>query len=79
MVKFLHMYDGVHTLLMDRSEIGDFTVPERGVYSRKNPDHVYSDYTPSHFHHNWRFTNFYDETYNQENKGGSYDPSKHTK
>lgn len=56
--KFLQLYDGVHVLLKDRTEVGNFYIPDR-IYSKKNPDHVYSDYTPSHLYHNWRFNNVY--------------------
>jgi hypothetical protein len=54
------MYDGVHVLLKDRSEIGKFFVPDVRN-SRKDGDWVYSDYAPAHLHHNWRFSNIYEE------------------
>jgi len=59
-VKFLSMYDGVHILLKDRSEIGNYFVPDI-PNSRRNPDHIYRDYAPVHLHHNWRFSNIYEE------------------
>lgn len=52
------MYDGVQVLLKDRSEIGNYFIPDR-KNSRDDPSHVYSDYSPSHYHHNWRFNNIY--------------------
>lgn len=52
------MYDGVHVLLKDRSEIGNVYIPDR-IYSKKSAEHVYSDYTPAHYYHNWRFRNVY--------------------
>lgn len=60
MTQFLRMYDGVHTLLQDRSEIGNFFIPDR-INSRSKSDHVYSDYSPAHLHHNWRFSGVYDK------------------
>jgi len=71
------MYDGVHTLLMDRSEVGNFTIPDK-LGSRKASEHVYSDYTPTHLHHNWRFSNIYEDAKEYE-KNPAYDPSKHHK
>jgi len=75
LLHWLRMYDGVHTLLMDRTEIGNYFIPDR-IYSRKNSDHVYSDYSPAHLHHNWRFSNIYEEAKKYE-EDRSYDPKKH--
>lgn len=61
LTKFLQLYDGVHVLLKDRTEIGNVYVPDI-IYSKKDPNHVYSDYTPSHLYHNWRFRNVYGNT-----------------
>jgi len=52
------MIDGVHVLLMDRSEIGKFFVRDI-PNSRNDNNYVYSEYTPTHLHHNWRFNNVY--------------------
>ena len=52
------MYDGVHTLLKDRTEVGKEFVPSI-IYSKKDPNHIYSDYSPAHYYHNWRFNNVY--------------------
>lgn len=52
-------YDGVAALLHDRSEIGNVFVPDRNG-SRNDPEHVYSEYSPSHYHHNWRYSNIYE-------------------
>jgi len=60
MVKFLSMYDGVHVLLQDRSEIGNYFIPDL-PYSRRNSDHVYRDYSPAHLHHNWKFSTIYED------------------
>jgi len=57
--QFLRHKDGVHVLLNDRSEIGTYMIPDR-INSRKDADHLYSDYSPPHLHHNWRFSNIYD-------------------
>jgi len=54
------LYDGVHVLLQDRSEIGNYFIPDRHA-SRNDPNHVYEDYAPAHLHHNWRFSNIYEE------------------
>ena len=48
------MYDGVHVLLHDRSEVGKFFIPDR-INSRSDPKHVYGDYSPPHYPHNWRY------------------------
>ncbi|CAD8132386.1 unnamed protein product [Paramecium pentaurelia] len=56
--KFLSMYDGVHLLLKDRTEVGKEFVPSI-IYSKKDPNHIYSDYSPAHYYHNWRFNNVY--------------------
>eukprot|EP00825_Cyclidium_porcatum_P010953 TRINITY_DN15595_c0_g1_i1.p1 TRINITY_DN15595_c0_g1~~TRINITY_DN15595_c0_g1_i1.p1 ORF type:complete len:262 (+),score=40.19 TRINITY_DN15595_c0_g1_i1:178-963(+) len=53
-LKFLTMYDGVHVLLKDRSEIGKFFIPDI-KQGRKNKQQGFTDYSPSHIHHNWRF------------------------
>lgn len=66
------MFDGVHTLLKDRSEIGNFFIPDVRN-SRKDGDWVYSDYTPTHLHHNWRFSNIYEEA-DKFAKNPKYDP-----
>lgn len=58
--KFLNSYDGVHILLKDRTEIGNFLVPDRKNSRTHNPNHVYDDYSPAHLHHNWRFNNIYE-------------------
>ena len=58
--RFLKLYDGVHTLLHDRTEIGKAFIPDRPGY-RINPNHVYGDYSPVHLHHNWRFNDIYEE------------------
>jgi len=60
MGQFLKLYDGVHTLLHDRTEIGKAFIPDRPGY-RINPNHVYGDYSPAHLHHNWRFNDIYEE------------------
>ena len=59
-LRFLTLYDGVHVLLKDRTEVGKYFIPDR-PYSRNKSDWVYSDYSPAHLHHNWRFSNAYDQ------------------
>ena len=54
------MYDGVHVLLKDRSEIGNQFISS--VYGSKvDPDHLYGEYSPAHLHHNWRYNNIYEK------------------
>lgn len=67
------MFDGVHSLLKDRSEIGNYFVPDVRN-SRKDSDWVYSDYSPAHLHHNWRFSNIYEEA-EKFAKNPKYDPN----
>jgi len=59
LLQFLTNYDGVHVLLQNRSEVGKAFIPDR-VNSRNKSDHVYSDYSPAHLHHNWRFSKIYE-------------------
>jgi len=58
--RFLSRYDGVHTLLKDRSEIGNYFIPDI-PNSRRDPDHIHRDYSPAHLHHNWRFSTIYED------------------
>ena len=53
-VDFLARYDGVHTLLMNRSEVYNGTTIPSINYERK--EKATGEYAPAHFHHNWRFT-----------------------
>jgi len=46
--------------LKDRSEIGNYFVPDI-PNSRRDPNHIHRDYSPVHLHHNWRFSNIYEE------------------
>ena len=67
MLKFITMYDGVHVLLQDRTDIGKYCIPDvRG--SRKDSDYYYTDYSPAHYHHNWRYSNIYEEANKMEKK-----------
>jgi pimeloyl-ACP methyl ester carboxylesterase len=59
-VRFLSRYDGVHVLLKDRSEIGNYFIPDI-PNSRRDPDHIHRDYSPAHLHHNWRFSTIYED------------------
>lgn len=51
---FVSMYDGVHTLLSDRYNMGKEFIPDR-INTRNNSAFSYTDYVPAHNHHNWRF------------------------
>ena len=61
------MYDGVHVLLNDRTEIGKHFIPDRGN-TRNASGWVYSDYTPAHLHHNWRYSQIYEQSDELEKK-----------
>lgn len=54
LLEFLTLYDGVNTLLSDRTQLGKEFVPDR-VNSRNRSDFYYTDYIPAHYRHNWRF------------------------
>lgn len=60
-LKFLTMFDGVHVLLKDRSEIGNYFIPDIKNSRKNDSDYIYSDYSPAHLHHNWRYSNIYEE------------------
>jgi len=51
---FVSLYDGVHPLMSDRAGLKTDFIPDR-VNSRNAADFNYSEYIPSHQHHNWRF------------------------
>jgi len=59
-IRFLTMYDGVHVLLKDRSEIGNYFV-QAIPYTKNDPNHMYGEYSPAHLHHNWRFSDIYEK------------------
>lgn len=50
---FLHMYDGVHTLLMNRMDVYERTFVPVKIHERK--EKILTDEFPNHFHHNWRY------------------------
>lgn len=52
-VDFLANYDGVHTLLKNRSEVVNRTAIPSINHERKEKST--GEYAPGHFHHNWRF------------------------
>lgn len=54
MTDFVNQFDGVHTLLSDRSGLLTEFIPDR-IKTRKNDEFVYENYIPAHHHHNWRF------------------------
>jgi hypothetical protein len=58
--RFIQRYDGVHNLLYDRDEVGKYFIPDK-PNSRNKSDWEYADYSPAHYHHNWRFNNVYDQ------------------
>lgn len=58
MKQFLKHYDGVHVLLKNRSEVGEFFVPD--IANERLPREDFpTDRTPAHYYHNWRFRNPY--------------------
>lgn len=52
--RFVKLYDGVHVQISDRTMIGREFVNSR-TYDREGSD-IVSDYSPVHYHHNWRFS-----------------------
>ena len=50
------MYDVVNVLLKDRSEVGKAFV-QSIPYTKVDPDYLYSESSPAHYHHNWRYSN----------------------
>lgn len=55
---FLRHYDGVHTLLVNRDEVGKAYIPD--MQEARTPRPIPSDIKPAHYYHNWRFNNVYD-------------------
>ena len=51
--RFLHMYDGVHTLLMNRGEVYERKFIPQRIHELK--ESLRTDAFPNHFHHNWRY------------------------
>mmetsp|Transcript_3780 Transcript_3780/g.3228 ORF Transcript_3780/g.3228 Transcript_3780/m.3228 type:complete len:123 (-) Transcript_3780:409-777(-) len=76
---FLNHHDGVHTLLMNRAEIGNYFIPDR--YGSRNDSNVMmGDYSPPHVHHNWRYTDIYEESRRiREEKEDGQDSSEQKK
>lgn len=58
MAHFLKNYDGVHSLLKNREEVGKYYIPDIHL-SREPRDELPTDRSPGHYHHNWRFNNIY--------------------
>lgn len=60
MNKWLKTKDGCNILLKNKSEIGTFYIPERGVdYNQATP---YGEYTPEHVHYNYLYTDAYEKS-----------------
>lgn len=55
--RFLRHQDGVNTLLTDRSEVGNFYIPDRETSSVGHP--ALGEFTPEHVHHNFRHSDAY--------------------
>ena len=55
---FLRLYDGVHLLNNNRNTISSDFIPER--FGADTERSQYSDTTMPHYHHNWRYTNVYE-------------------
>lgn len=51
--EFINLYDGVHVLVSDRTRITKEFIPMR-PFDRDDLKAA-SDYSPVHYHHNWRF------------------------
>ena len=57
---FLKHYDGVHTLLQSRDEVGRTYIPDLHRGRDPQPDYA-DDVRPAHYYHNWRFNNVYNK------------------
>lgn len=57
---FLKWHDGTNVLLADKSEAGWYYVPDRGFDTITNTRH--GEYIPEHVHHNYLYTNAYEES-----------------
>lgn len=51
---FINLKDGVHLGLMDRNDIGNDFIPELTSFNDLG-EHGYSNISPLHFHHNFKF------------------------
>ena len=51
--RFLHMYDGVHTLLKSRGEVYERTFIPHRIHELK--EELRTDAFPNHYHHNWKY------------------------
>ena len=60
MFRFLRWHDGCHVLLADKTEAGWYYIPDRGIDYNTNT--VHGEYTPEHVHHNYLYTNEYEES-----------------
>lgn len=51
--RFLHMYDGVHTLLMNRADVYERAFVPQRIHELKQE--LRTDAFPNHYHHNWKY------------------------
>ena len=57
MARWLRNHDGVHVLLNDRTEVGNYYVQDRG--NSENAGKA-GEFIPEHVHHNYMHTNLYE-------------------
>ena len=56
--EFIKHYDGVHVLLQNRDEVGNYYIPDIN-HARVERDDFAGARSPGHYHHNWRFEGKY--------------------
>lgn len=59
MARWIRNHDGVNVLLADRTEVGNWYVPDRGTCDNGSRA---GEYIPEHVHHNYKHTNAYVES-----------------
>ena len=55
--RWLRSQDGVHVLLADRTEVGNYFVQDRGLCPQAGSG---GEYVPEHVHHNYKHTDAYE-------------------
>jgi len=69
MYRFLRWNDGANVLLADKSEAGWYYLPDRGVDYNTNTRH--GEYNPEHVHHNYLYTDAYEQSRQKRGKEGA--------
>jgi hypothetical protein len=69
MWRWLRWHDGANVLLADKSEAGWLFMPDRGFDTVTNTTH--GEYTPEHVHHNYLYTDDYEQSRKARGKEGA--------